>query len=691
MKKNFIAMVALTLALCFQVPAQTCLPAPVGLVTWLRGENNTLDSRGRSNASLTGGGLTYASGKVGQAWSFDGVSSQAFLLGQNPDSPNIGASATGFTLETWLYPTSSGSQQPIIHWFGGASFLGLNLWINRDAASGTNAGYLYANIIDLADNDHILASSSSVLTFNQFNHVALTYDKVTGIGTLYVNGVSVQSANLGIFTPRTFNASILIAQVFGIRYAGLIDDLSLYNRPLQAAEIQAIHNSGTAGKCAPTATIAPLNLAGSYAADGNTLDSVSAFSGLPSGNVGYKVGKVGQGFNFDPADGADSINYLTNGVFKGQTQATIEAWVRPLGPHEPGFGGAVFYEATSLAAFTRFGLFLDNSGQVIALGRTGENNAGTQLNSTSTIPNGQWSHVAATWDSMGGIRIYINGSLAGTLISAVGSFSNTNSAKSAISDPVNFFNGDIDEVATYTRSLTAEEITSIFNAGIAGKLKENTTPSGPNVAVQTKGDATVTFPSVTTAGITQQIPLDLATLPPLPMGPTTTGLTYDIATSATFSGAPQVCFNLPAVTNATTFGNLRILHLESGAWQSRTDLASINFATKTICSSGLPSLSPFAIVNGLSPTAASASIGGRVVSSSGRGLRGVTVTVSGGELAAPVSARTNGFGRFVLEDLPVGETYVIEVSSKRYTFVQSVRVISLTDDMNDADFMAVDP
>lgn len=167
------------------------------------------------------------------------------------------------------------------------------------------------------------------------------------------------------------------------------------------------------------------------------------------------------------------------------------------------------------------------------------------------------------------------------------------------------FNGLIDEVSLYNRALTDVEIASIFNAGIAGKLKSATTPTGfsiadlqnsvnifsPQVVNTTIGDATVTFPTVTTAGTTQQIPLNTALFPALPMG-THTGLAYDIATSAVFTGNPTVCFNVPSFTPAQ-FTNLRVFHFEAGAWINRTATSN---TFPTLCTQGLTSLSPFAIV-----------------------------------------------------------------------------------------------
>jgi hypothetical protein len=95
-------------------------------------------------------------------------------------------------------------------------------------------------------------------------------------------------------------------------------------------------------------------------------------------------------------------------------------------------------------------------------------------------------------------------------------------------------------------------------------------------------------------------------------------------------------------------------------------------------------LGPFA------PTAGNANLGGRVVSPFGRGLANATVTLFdmyGNRRAA----RSNAFGYYRFEDVRVGEAYVLEVRSKRYTFEQNSRVISVADDLTDLDFYASSP
>ena len=88
------------------------------------------------------------------------------------------------------------------------------------------------------------------------------------------------------------------------------------------------------------------------------------------------------------------------------------------------------------------------------------------------------------------------------------------------------------------------------------------------------------------------------------------------------------------------------------------------------------------------PTAASANIGGRVVTSSGQGIGKAIITLSGGGLTEPIQARTSPFGYYNFPDLPVGGTYVVTISSKRYTFANPSRTINLQDNVTDADFVS---
>jgi hypothetical protein len=88
------------------------------------------------------------------------------------------------------------------------------------------------------------------------------------------------------------------------------------------------------------------------------------------------------------------------------------------------------------------------------------------------------------------------------------------------------------------------------------------------------------------------------------------------------------------------------------------------------------------------PTAANASISGRVIRENGLGLKGVQVVLIGGTLTAPQTAITGSLGYFTFEEVQVGQSYVLSVSNKKYGFAEGTRVFTLTDNLSDIVFEA---
>ncbi len=88
----------------------------------------------------------------------------------------------------------------------------------------------------------------------------------------------------------------------------------------------------------------------------------------------------------------------------------------------------------------------------------------------------------------------------------------------------------------------------------------------------------------------------------------------------------------------------------------------------------------------LAPTAAAVSVGGRVLTPNGTGLKNVFVTITGGNLPRPLTFRTNDFGYYRFEGIEVGQSYIVSVASRRYVFTEPTRIVSVDDNVTDADF-----
>jgi len=90
----------------------------------------------------------------------------------------------------------------------------------------------------------------------------------------------------------------------------------------------------------------------------------------------------------------------------------------------------------------------------------------------------------------------------------------------------------------------------------------------------------------------------------------------------------------------------------------------------------------------VAPTAAQATLTGRVTTAGGNGIRGAVVSISGGDLPQTRFARTGSFGYYSFDELSVGETYILTINSKRYTFTVPTRVIQVNDNIDGVDFVA---
>lgn len=90
----------------------------------------------------------------------------------------------------------------------------------------------------------------------------------------------------------------------------------------------------------------------------------------------------------------------------------------------------------------------------------------------------------------------------------------------------------------------------------------------------------------------------------------------------------------------------------------------------------------------ISPTAAGGTINGRISKTDGSGISKAVISLTGGSLTAPLTARSNAFGYYNFSDLEVGQTYILTVNSKSYTFVNSTQVVALQDNAAEVNFVS---
>jgi Concanavalin A-like lectin/glucanases superfamily len=239
------------------LPASNCTEPPSNLTAWWTFDGHGRDIVGNNNLIFSGN-PTFGAGEVGGAVSL--ISPSTFARANASSSLNVGA-AFGFTIDAWIKPTDAdiASQHPLFEWNDGTGNFGVHLWVSVTFGPAVGPGNLYAGFVDtngVGGAGHVVSSVPNVVQPNVWQHVALTYDKNTGIGTLYLNGNIVAQRNIGVFQPQTsydlyfgFRPSGAAA---GARFTGQLDEAEIFNRRLSDAEIQAIYAAGSAGKCKPS-------------------------------------------------------------------------------------------------------------------------------------------------------------------------------------------------------------------------------------------------------------------------------------------------------------------------------------------------------------------------------------------------------------------------------------------------------
>jgi hypothetical protein len=230
-----------------------------GLVALWSAEGDARDSVGGNHGVLEGK-IGFAPGKLGQAFSFADENADVKIPASA--SLNVGAGG-GFTLAAWINPSDVSGHHPLFEWntADGTTYWGVHFYIDADSFNA-GPGALYGNILDSAGNWHQIHSASGAVVAGAFQHVALTYEKNSGLAKIYCNGVLIAQQFLGRFNPQTSFDLYLgkrpLTQGETYTFAGLLDEAAIYNRALSAPEIQTICRQDNNGEPLPPPAGAPV-------------------------------------------------------------------------------------------------------------------------------------------------------------------------------------------------------------------------------------------------------------------------------------------------------------------------------------------------------------------------------------------------------------------------------------------------
>jgi hypothetical protein len=205
---------------------------PAGLVAAYKFEeasgSTVVDASGKGNTGTISGASRITEGRFGKALYFDGVDDWVTVN----DAASLDLT-TGMTLEAWVYPTVDMTQWATVilkEQPGGALY---ELHANGDQSQPLTSVTVGGR--------HRVLSGGSWLLANQWTHLAATYDGT--MQRLYVNGTQVaQRPQTGPIQVSSSPLRMGGNSIWGEFFQGRIDEVRVYNRALNATDIQTDMN-----------------------------------------------------------------------------------------------------------------------------------------------------------------------------------------------------------------------------------------------------------------------------------------------------------------------------------------------------------------------------------------------------------------------------------------------------------------
>ena len=466
-KPILLTVLALTLPLAgTQAQQWTTNTLPSGLIAWWQAEGNLLDSAGPHHG--TGSTApTYAPGRFGQAFHFNGVDQSVSI----PDGYADLDGWTQFTLEAW-FNADNVADAPT----PGAGRAIFSKVGNPSDHSNYNQGYQlgwYANGSRLVMQFNPagmgwpgLATTAVLpapLLTNTWYHIVSTYDH--NEVRIYLNGMLLVTNVIGPVTLQNSSSSLRLSKDdnLNVPFAGRIDDARIYTRALTAAEVTYLY----AAK--------PLDGAASWwPADNNATDVLGGRNGALEGTATFAPGVMGQAFELS-ADGAAVTIPHDPALNVPATGFTVHFWMQGVKNQSQSLYLVVDKSHGWVDSTGWLFQGYSSSGQIFfGIGAGGSAIDNFPLaTSTTDVLDGQWHHVAGTWDGAL-LRIFVDG-VAQDQAALTAPVNNTRPVNVGYSWGGNmgaatrFFRGKVDELALYHRALTTNEIAAIYaaNAGRA--------------------------------------------------------------------------------------------------------------------------------------------------------------------------------------------------------------------------------
>lgn len=429
------------IALCLAGPNPGMAVDRDGLVgEWTFNDGTANDSSGNGNHGT--GTANPVAGISGQALEFDGSMSiqvQSF-------SDNF-VFQQGFTIEAWVY-VNQGSQTMIRKGPNANFLLELGEGRTNDPGSTIQCGFA-------TDQVNIGASivTGPALPLQKWTFVTMTYDGAKLRG--YVNGELAAENDVTGNALNDTSQPLLFGNYSTELFYGRLDEIRVWTKALPPAQILADFEEFAPGLRD--------NLAGEWLFEGNAADtSGNGNDGEPSGDATLVNGIRGQAFEFY-GDGVVTVSQFSeNFVFTDEF--TLAAWVYPTA------GSQTMIRKGGNANFLlELGVGRTNDpGTTAQFGfATDEVNIGASVVTGSALPLNQWSFLTMTYNGEY-LAGYINGvEVARNSVTGM-ALNDTTQELMFGRYSTEVFNGILDEIRIWSRTLRLREIQNLF-AELAGQ------------------------------------------------------------------------------------------------------------------------------------------------------------------------------------------------------------------------------
>ena len=412
------------------------------IITDNTGSNNGTGSGKTFNHGTPVNGVNISDG----AMSFDGVNDYVNI------SSSIGnfSRFDNFTLNSWFYPRNNLA----------------GTYILAKRTTGSSAGYYLIQGVGGNNNQlqFVLLNSSSsgsytttsnTYNLNTWNFVSVNYNNFNL--TINLNGISSSSIYTetgDIINNINLGIGVRVPAPTTLPFNGSIDDVEIYSRALSPTEITAQYNLGR----------------GKYAIDNTGL--VAQYSGRDFLNTTSNPtlildtnhvtnGKVNMSVGFDGVN--DYVKLLTTTINTNPSTYSFSAWINP--QTNPQYKNILDFGDGNLNQ--RVQLYLDGT---ILIFKIGKSDGSAVVSTGASITPNVWSYVTAINNGTNN-NLYVNGNLAQSLpIVSAWDFSANNKTIGSLlfnggGNYIWNFNGSIDDVRIYNRSLSANEISTLYAGG----------------------------------------------------------------------------------------------------------------------------------------------------------------------------------------------------------------------------------